>query len=209
VYGLLARWKKDGVLGDTCDLLRARIRIAAGRDPEPSAAIIDSQTVQESAEGVLPAASTGSDSHKRTDGRKRHLLADTLGLLIAVIVTPASTQDRDVAYALAHQARHRGRHRLHLIWADQAYEGPWTWWAFHVLGIAIHVVRRLDGQRGFVVLPRRWVVERTNAWVSRRRRCARDYERLPARHEAMVQWAAILQMTRRLAKTTTTKAAAA
>lgn len=202
VYGLHARWKKDGVLADITDLLRAAVRVAAGRHPEPSAAVIDSQSVHESAEGVVPAATSGFDSHKKVNGRKRHLLVDTLGLLVAVVVTPASAQDRDTALILARRARRRGRQRLALIWADGGYEGPWAAWARHEHAITVQVVRRPDDQQGFTVLPRRWVVERTNAWISRRRRCARDYERLPEHHAAMVHWAAILQLTRRLARTT-------
>jgi putative transposase len=136
----------------------------------------------------------------RDNGRKRHLLTDTLGLLITVVVTAASAQDRDTALILARRARRRGRRRLALIWADQGYEGPWAAWARHEHAITVQIVQRPHGQQGFAVLPRRWVIERTNAWITRRRRCARDYERLPAHHEAMVQWAAILQMTRRLAR---------
>ena len=199
VYGLHARWKKDGVLADITDLLRAAARVAAGRHPEPSAAVTGSQSVHESAEGVVPAAASGFDSHKKVNGRKRHLLAGTLSLLVTVVVTPASTQDRDTALILARRARSRGRHRLALIWADGGYDGPWAAWARHEHAITVQVVHRPTDQQGFTVLPRRWVVERTNAWISRRRRCARDYERLPEHHAAMVHWAAILQLTRRLA----------
>ena len=203
VYGFCARWKKDQVLDDLVDRVRAAARAAAGRNPEPSAGVVDSQSVPESAEGVVPAATSGFDGHKRVNGRKRHILTDTLGLLIAVTVTAAGVQDRDGAVALVRKARARGRRRLALIWADNAYEGPWTGWARAVLGIIIQIVRRCDSTAGFTVLPRRWVVERTFAWITRRRRCARDYERKPSHHAAMVQWAAILQMTRRLARTTT------
>ena len=203
VYGLHARWKQDGVLADITDLLRAAVRTAAGRDPEPSAAIIDSQSVRESAEGVVPAATSGYDGSKMVNGRKRHLLTDTLGLLITVTVTAANVPDRSGAAVLLHRARRRGRHRLALAWGDRGYEGEgWTAWARRELGITIEVVHRdPDAGSTFTVLPRRWVIERTNAWISRRRRCARDYERLPAHHAAMVHWAAILQMTRRLART--------
>ena len=207
VYGMHARWRKDGVLADITDLLRARVRRAAGRDPEPSAAIVDSQSVRESAEGVVPAATSGYDGHKKVNGRKRHLLTDTLGLLITVTATAANVPDRLGAAALLHRARRRGRHRLALAWGDRGYEGEdWTGWARRELGITIEVVRQGNGRgndSAFTVLPRRWVIERTSAWISRRR-CARDYERLPAHHAAMVHWAAILQMTRRLATTTTT-----
>jgi putative transposase len=203
VWGMCARWKKDGVLARIVDGLRAVIRRAAGRDPEPSAAIVDAQSVHESAEGVVPAATSGYDSHKNVNGRKRHLLVDTLGLLIAVAVTPASAQDRAGAAVVLKRARARGRRRLALAWGDQAYNGDWGHWAARELGITVEVVLQPQDQQGFQVLPRRWVVERTHAWITRRRRCARDYERLPAHHEAMVQWAAIIQMTRRAAKTAT------
>jgi transposase len=204
VYGMNARWKKDGVLADITDLLRGRIRAAAGRHREPSAGVIDAQSVHESAEGVVPAATSGFDARKKVNGRKRHILADTLGLLITVLVTAASVQDRDAAVAVTRRARSRGRRRLTLIWADSGYEGPWTQWAQHALGLAIHIISRREDTTGFQVLPRRWVIERTHAWITRRRRCARDYERLPSHHEAMVRWAAIIQMTRRLARITHT-----
>ena len=199
VWGMHARWRRDGVLARIVDALRALVRRAAGRGAEPSAGIVDAQSVHESAEGVVPAATSGYDSHKNVNGRKRHLLVDTLGLLIGVVVTPASAQDRAGAAMLLKRARARGR-RLALIWADRAYEGDWRHWARRELGVTVQVVERAEGQKGFQVLPRRWVVERTHAWITRRRRCARDYERLPAHHAAMVQWAAILQMTRRAAK---------
>ena len=200
VYGLHARWKADRVLDDITDRLRAAVRVAAGRAAEPSAGIMDSQSVAESAEGVVPTATSGYDGHKKVNGRKRHILADTLGLLIAVVVTPASAQDRDGAVVLVLKARRRGR-RLRHAWADNIYEGPWTRWAHSALGLEVEIVRRPD-LAAFQVLPRRRVIERTLAWITRRRRCARDYERLPAHHAAMVQWAAIFQMTRRLARTT-------
>jgi transposase len=202
VYGLHARWRQDGVLADITDRLRAAAREAAGRDPEPSAAVVDSQSVRESAEGVVPAATSGYDGSKKVNGRKRHLLVDTLGLLIAVTATPANVPDRVGAAVLLTRARRRGRRRLALAWGDHGYEGAdWTTWARQQLGITVQVVYRDPAAPAgaFSVLPRRWVVERTNAWISRRRRCARDYERLPAHHEAMVHWAAILQMTRRIA----------
>jgi transposase len=200
VYGMCARWKEDGVLAGIVDLLRARVRGAAGRHPEPSAGVVDAQSVHESAEGVVPSATSGYDSHKNVNGRKRHLLVDTLGLLIAVAVTRASAQDRAGAAVVLKRARARGRHRLALVWGDKAYNGDWAHWAARELGITVEVVPQPGDQQGFQVLPRRWVVERTHAWITRRRRCARDYERLPAHHEAMVQWSAIIQMTRRLAK---------
>lgn len=202
VHGMFSRWKADGVWADTVDLLRCGVRAAEGRDPEPSAGVIDSQSVHESAEGVVPALTSGFDSWKRVNGRKRHLMVDTLGLLIAVVVGPASGQDRDGAVALLRLARARGRRRLAKIWADSGYHGDYRDWSWRELGIEVEVVGQDQEKKGkgFHVLPRRWVVERTNAWISRRRRCARDYERLPGHHVGMVQLAAIIQMTRRLAR---------
>jgi transposase len=199
VWGMLARWRRDGVLARIVDGLRAVVRRAAGRRAEPSAGVVDAQSVRESAEGVVPAATSGYDSHKNVNGRKRHLLADTMGLLIGVVVTPASAQDRAGAAMLLKRARARGR-RLALVWADGAYTGDWRHWAKRELDVTIEVVAPPGDQQGFRAVPRRWVVERTHAWITRRRRCARDYERLPAHHAAMVEWAAIIQMTRRAAR---------
>jgi transposase len=204
VYGMHARWKADGVLADITDLLRAAARKAAGRHPEPSAGVMDSQSVRESAEGVVPSATSGFDHYKKVNGRKRHLLVDTLGLLISVIVTPASTAGREAAPLLLRAARRRGCRRLALAWADNGCNGnAWHEWSRRSPGIQVTIVEQpFQGRgHGFHVLHRRWVVERTNAWISRRRRCARDYERLPAHHAAMVHWAAIIQMTRHAAKT--------
>jgi transposase len=208
VYGLFSRWRDDGAWAAITDALRRAARRAAGRDPEPSAAIIDAQSVHESAEGVVPAATSGFDHHKKVNGRKRHLLVDTLGLLIAVAVTPASTADRAGAALALKAARAAGRDRLALAWADKAYHGDWRHWARRDLGITIQIVEQPKGQKGFQVLPRRWVVERTHAWVTRRRRCARDYERLPESHAAMVEIAAAIQMTRLIAKTADSNPAA-
>jgi putative transposase len=203
VHAMLARWKADGAWADVTDRLRAAVRAAEGREAEPSAGIIDSQSVHESAEGVVPASTSGYDGWKKVNGRKRHLMTDTLGLLITVAVTAANVQDRDGAVTLLRRAARRGRRRLARVWADSGYTGDaYRHWAGRELGITIEIIQRPspgDGQE-FRVLPRRWVIERTNAWISRRRRCARDYERLPAHHAAMVHIAAIIQMTRRLAR---------
>jgi putative transposase len=211
VHGMFARWKKDGVWPGIVDLLRAAARVAEGREAEPSAGVIDSQPVHESAEGVVPSATSGYDGWKKVNGRKRHLLVDTLGLLIGVAVSPANEQDRDGAVVLLRRAARRGRSRLALAWADSGYTGDgYREWLLRELGITVEVVTRPPAGREeeFKVLPRRWVVERTNAWISRRRRCARDYERLPQHHAAMVEIAAIIQITRRLARTRATAAAA-
>ncbi|MEV0698508.1 IS5 family transposase [Saccharopolyspora sp. NPDC050389] len=200
VYGLLRRWCHEHAtadLADLVDLLRARLRQASGRNPVASAGCIDSQSVQESAEGVVGIDTSGFDPHKKVNGRKRHIITDTLGLLVSVSVTPANVQDRDAAWCLVRHAALRG---LAHIWADQGYLGDWITHAKALLKTTIEIVHRIPGTTGFQVLPRRWVVERSFAWITRRRRCARDYERLPEHHTTMVHWAAIIQMTRRLTR---------
>jgi putative transposase len=195
VYGFFARWAADGTLDRVHDALRDQVRVDAGRKPRPSAAIIDSQSVR--AADTVPKQSRGFDAGKKVNGRKRHIAVDTLGLLLAVVVTAASTQDRDAARPLLWRLRVAQR-RLRLVWADAAYAGKLVVWAA-VLGLRVEIVRRRLAH-AFQVLPRRWVVERTFAWISRHRRTVRDYERLPDHHRAMVTWAMTTVMTRRLAR---------
>ena len=193
VYGYFAAWRDDGTLTRLHDALRAQVRTAAGRNPEPTAAIIDSQSVR--AADTVPKASRGWDNAKKVNGRKRHIAVDAMGLVLAVVITAASVQDRDGARPLLWNLA-RARRRVHLIWADAAYNGKLTGWAT-ALKITIQVVARRE-QHVFEVLPRRWVVERTFAWISKHRRTVRDYETLPASHEAMILWAMIALMTQRL-----------
>jgi transposase len=197
VYGFFARWSADGTLTQVHDALRAQVRTAAGRHREPSAAIIDSQSVR--AAETVPRASRGWDHAKKVNGRKRHIAVDVLGLIVAIVITAASVQDRDAARSLLWRLR-RDHRRIRLVWADSGYTGTLVTWAKNVLGLAVAIVKKHPGQRTFVVLPRRWIVERTFAWISRYRRTVRDYERLPAHHEAAVTWAMITIMARRLAR---------
>jgi transposase len=198
VYGLFARWSDNLNTIELTDRLRASLRQALGRNPQPSAGCIDSQSVAESAEATVPARTSGFDPYKRVNGRKRHILVDTLGLLLCVVVTAANIQDQYPARALLRDAT---RHGITHLWADKGYHvDALITAAKRWLNITIQIVLRPHEHKGFHVLPRRWVVERTFAWISRRRRCARDYERRTDHHEAMVHWAAILTMTRRRAR---------
>jgi transposase len=198
VYGYFAAWRADGTLDEVHDALRAQVRAAAGRNPAPSAAVIDSQSVR--AADTVARASRGWDNAKKVNGRKRHIAVDVLGLLLAVVVTPASVQDRDGARPLLWRLR-AGCRRVQLVWADAGYAGKLVAWADTTVHLAVEVVRKRD-PHAFEVLPRRWVVERTFAWISKHRRCVRDYERLPEHHEAMIKWAMIALMARRLARHT-------
>jgi putative transposase len=196
VYGYFAAWRDDGTLARLHDALRAQVRAAAGRSPQPTAAVIDSQSVR--AADTVPRATRGWDNAKKVNGRKRHIAVDTQGLLLAVVITAASVQDRDAARPLLWNL-HRASRRVRLVWADAVYSGGrLTSWAA-TLKMTIQIVARRKAHT-FEVLPRRWVVERTLAWISKHRRTTRDYERLPASHEAMILWAMTALMTRRLAE---------
>ena len=197
VYGYFAAWRDNGILQRIHDQLREAARAAAGRDPQPTAAVIDSQSVR--AADTVPKACRGWDNAKKVNGRKRHIAVDTAGLVLAVVVTAASVQDRDAARPLLWNLA-RACTRIRLAWADAGYAGKLVSWAKTASRSPSKIVRRRDAHT-FEVLPRRWVVERTLAWITSHRRCARDYERLPASHEAMVLWAMIALMTQRLAQT--------
>jgi putative transposase len=195
VYGYFAAWRDDGTLTRLHDTLRELVRTAAGRHPQPSAAVIDSQSVR--AADTVPKASRGWDNAKKVNGRKRHIAVDTTGLLLAVVITAASVQDRDAARPLLWNM-HRACRRVRLVWADAGYAGKLAIWAA-ALRMTVQIVAKRD-PHAFQVLPRRWVVERTFAWISKHRRTVRDYEHLTASHEAMILWAMIALMTRRLAQ---------
>jgi putative transposase len=145
----------------------------------------------------------GYDTYKNVNGRKRHLFVDTLGLLLAVVVTAASVQDRDGALSMLAHLRHRFS-RMRLIWADQAYAGDlvaWLWSLRPWRKIRLAIVKRPEGIKGFLLLPKRWLVERTFAWLGRYRRLSKDYEYLPRTSETMIRVAMIHLMVRRLAGT--------
>ena len=198
VYGLFGRWSRHGVWQQIHDTLRDLVRVHQGRDPQPTVAIIDSQSVRGA--DTVPGRSRGYDAGKKINGRKRHIAVDTGGLLLAVVVTIAGIQDRDAAHRLLTLLRARFS-TIGLVWADGGYAGRLLIWAGKVLSMTVEVIKRTDDVTGFAVLPRRWVVERTFAWISKHRRCVRDYETLPAHHEAMVHIAMIMTMSRRLART--------
>ena len=198
VYGYFRRWRTQGNWQRWNTTLRQRLRKKLGHKAEPSAAILDSQSIR-TAEG---GDSRGYDAHKRCLGRKRHILVDTLGLLLAVLVTGAHIQDRDAAKQLL-SGFYRAfwqSFRLKRIWADAGYGGALISWTHAAFAWALDIVRRKERQAGFEVLPKRWIVERTFAWFIRNRRLSRDYERLPQTSEAFIYIAMIRLMSRRLAE---------
>lgn len=175
VYQQAQRWFKAGVFEDLVSDLRMLLREIAGRAPQPRAAIFDSRTVQSTPES---GARAGYDGHKRRKGSKVHLAVDTLGQLLAVLVTPANEQDRAQVAALAAQVQEATGDSVEVAFVDQGYTGEQPAADAETQGIRLEVVKLPTAKRGFVLLPRRWVVERSFAWMSRFRRLARDYERL-------------------------------
>jgi putative transposase len=197
VYHYFKTWNRDGTLNRIHNGLREQVRLAEGRHTDPSAGLVDAQSLRGAETVGRP--SRGYDAGKNVNGRKRHIVVDTCGLLLAVLVTGAHVQDRDAARPLLWALR-ACFPTISLVWADCGYSGKLVDWAAATLTLTVQIVRKLADQVGFVVLHRRWAVERTFSWINRCRRTVRDYERLPAHHAAMVQWAMVIIMTRRLAR---------
>lgn len=177
VYQQTRRWLDASVFETIVHDLRTLLRLAEGRTGQPSAAILDSRTLQSTPESGRRA---GYDGHKRRRGSKVHAAVDTLGHLLALHVTPADAQDRAQVEALAAAVQEATGETVELAYVDQGYTGQEPADAAQAHGIRLEVVKLPEAKRGFVLLPKRWVVERGFAWASRFRRLARDYERLPA-----------------------------
>jgi len=196
VYDYFSQWRDDGTWQQMLDTLREAVRQQAGRHPAPSAGSIDSQTVK----GTEVGGERGYDGNKKVNGRKRHIIVDTLGLLLTVLVTAAAADDGTVAPQVLAKLDAHTHPRLELLWADHKYDNRMLtrWLAEQKVGYRIEVVERPVGAQGFVLLHRRWVVERTLAWLGRYRRNSKDDERLTASSEATVKVSMIHLMLRRL-----------
>lgn len=194
VYYYFRKWRDDGTFERMNTEFRHMVRQRAGRDGEPSLAIVDSQSVKTTAVG----GDVGFDAYKQIKGRKRHILVDVLGLLLVVVVTNASVQDANSA-ALIGARMHNKFPRLHKILADQGYKQQFIAWFLTTFAWIVEIVHRNPDGEGFTVIPKRWIVERTFAWFGMYRRLSKDYEYYTTSSEAMIYLASIRCMLKRCA----------
>ncbi|KUN92520.1 IS5 family transposase [Streptomyces caeruleatus] len=200
VYGYFAKWQTDGIFIQLNGLLRELVRQQEGKHRHPSACVIEAQSVKTSTS--VPARTQGIDAGKKIVGRKRSIITDTLGLLLAVLVTAAAVQDSTAARTLLEQAA-IDHPTLRKVWVDGGCRKHFVEHAA-ALGIDLEIVQRTPGTRGLTPIPKRWAVERTYGWLMLHRRLARDYETHPHRSEAMIHLAMTDLMARRLTGENTT-----
>ena len=186
-------WQDDGTLDAILHALRRDVRVSEGREEEPSAAILDSQSVKIAGNGD----DVGFDANKQIKGRKRHIAVDVLGLLLMVWVTRANMPDCDGGAQLCDELQ-QSAPRIRKVWADSAYRGNLVEYVTHWCRFVLEIVKKSPKQKGFQVQPKRWIVERTFAWLNQQRRLSKEYERTTKSSESMIKIAAIRLMLRRL-----------
>ena len=199
VFDYFSAWRQSGLWVELNDRLRVKVRVADGRKPSPTAAILDSQSVKGAEQG---GEAIGYDAGKKIGGRKRHILVDTLGLLLGVGVSSASVQDRDGAVTLL-ASLYLLFGRLQTIWADSGYAGALVEWVkgLRPFGkLHLDIVRRSDDAKGFQLVRKRWIVERTFAWLYKSRRLSRDYEKRVDHSESHIYVCMCRLMLKRLAR---------
>lgn len=196
VYQQSQRWLKAGVFQEMVQDLRSLLRLLEGRAENPTATVFDGRTLQSTPESGKRA---GYDGYKRKQGSKVHMAVDTLGLLLTLVVTPANEQERQQVETLAKQVQNVTGESVEIAYVDQGYTGENAANAAEAEGIKLFVVKHEQAKKGFVLLPRRWVVERSFAWLARFRRLARDYERLPETLAGLHFLAFAMLMFKRLA----------
>lgn len=194
VYDYFDAWKKDGTFERIADALRKKVRAMEDRDEEPTLGILDSSSRQATEVG----GETGFDAGKKVKGRKRHILVDILGCILVVFITAASVQDRDAVRHVLHEAKYT-LPKLRKVLGDGGYRGRVVGAAARETGIAFEVVPRPPDARGFEVVPKRWVVERTFGWLNRERRLSKEYDRSPESTRAWIYVSSLARMARLLA----------